>query len=118
MTLTKRLGGVSRSVCETYSVWRAGQGKLRNQKLTERFGERFRALVTLAKKLDMAIGESITSQDLFVFAPSHQEAFSVVCMAPAEEGSGTIACTCELGLGVSHMMEQAGEWKERRVECW
>ncbi len=80
------------------------------KRMIDKFGERLDVLVTLVKKLDRAIGEGITSRDLDVLMVEAGEQFDPSYMIAEEDGSGPIACSCNLGL-------MAGVTEETRAEC-
>ncbi|SJL14077.1 uncharacterized protein ARMOST_17532 [Armillaria ostoyae] len=80
------------------------------KRMIEKFGDRLNVLVTLVKKLDKAIGEGITSRDLDVLMVEAGAQFDPSYMTAVEDGSGPIACSCELGLMVVTT-------EEARAEC-
>ncbi|KAK0471596.1 hypothetical protein IW261DRAFT_835651 [Armillaria novae-zelandiae] len=80
------------------------------KRIMEKFGERLNFLVTLVKKLDRAIGEGVTSRDLYVLMVKDGVHFDPSYMIAEEDGSGPIACSCNLGL-------MAGVTEETRAEC-
>ncbi|KAK0448950.1 uncharacterized protein EV420DRAFT_1566346 [Desarmillaria tabescens] len=84
-------------------------------RMVEKFGDRLDVLATLVKKLDRAIGEGITSRDLFVVAVDAGTEFDPSYMNAVEDGSGPIACSCDLGLGISATAEEGQQ--ETRAEC-
>ncbi|KAK0448965.1 uncharacterized protein EV420DRAFT_1566394 [Desarmillaria tabescens] len=73
--------------------------------LTQTFGKRVSAIVKAAMKLDRAMGEGITSQDLVVYGARFDDRFDSDTMVDAygnqKEDGESVACTCELGLKVS-----------------
>ncbi|KAK0434117.1 hypothetical protein EV421DRAFT_2088122 [Armillaria borealis] len=80
------------------------------KRMIEKFCDRLNMLVTLVKKLDKAIGEGITSRDLDVLMVEAGAQFDPSYMNAVEDGSGPIACSCELGLMVVTT-------EEARAEC-
>lgn len=73
--------------------------------LMQTFGKRVSAIVKAAMKLDRAIGEGITSQDLMVYTAHFDDHFDSNRMVDAygnQKADGeAVACTCELGLKAS-----------------
>ncbi|KAK0212129.1 hypothetical protein DFS33DRAFT_5250, partial [Desarmillaria ectypa] len=73
--------------------------------LIQTFSKRVSAIVKAAMKLDRAMGESITSQDLVVYGAHFDDTFDSDTMVDAygnqKEDGKAVACTCELGLQVS-----------------
>ncbi|SJL14057.1 uncharacterized protein ARMOST_17510 [Armillaria ostoyae] len=73
--------------------------------LMQTFGKRVSAIVKAAMKLDRAMGEGITSQDLVVYTAHFDDHFDSNTMVDAygnQKADGdVVACTCELGLKVS-----------------
>lgn len=70
--------------------------------LTHTFGKRVSAIVNAAMKLDRAMGEGITSQDLVVYTARFDDHFDSNRMVDAygnkKADGDAVACTCELGL--------------------
>ncbi len=73
--------------------------------LIQTFGKRVSAIVKAAMKLDRAMGEGITSQDLVVYTAHLDDHFDSNTMVDAygnQKADGdVVACTCELGLKAS-----------------
>ncbi len=73
--------------------------------LLQTFGKRVSAIVKAAMKLDRAMGEGITSQDLVVYTAHLDDHFDSNTMVDAygnQKADGdVVACTCELGLKAS-----------------
>ncbi len=73
--------------------------------LIQIFGKRVSAIVMAAMKLDRAMGEGITSQDLVVYTARFDDHFDSNRMVDAygnkKADGDAVACTCELGLTAS-----------------
>ncbi|PBK65398.1 hypothetical protein ARMSODRAFT_1022207 [Armillaria solidipes] len=74
-------------------------------RLTGAMSERLRIVASFAMELDRAIGEGITSQDLQVYSIVCGSSFDDRFMKADEDGTGSIACTCDLGLRTDPILD-------------
>ncbi|KAK0434109.1 hypothetical protein EV421DRAFT_1717938, partial [Armillaria borealis] len=68
-------------------------------------GEHLHIVALFAIELDRVIGEGITSQDLQVYSIICGSLFDDRFMKADEDGTGPIACTCNLGLRTDPMLD-------------